>query len=83
MENLIKPRGALGLQAFIHSSMPASLLITGTPREIEDFVKYCSDNYVDSEGKKLSKNLEIPERAKLENIQAMTNAIFKYGVYKS
>jgi uroporphyrinogen-III decarboxylase len=62
-------------------NVPPSLLCTGTPRDVRDDVKELIDIFGDNGGLIIDCSNGIPDEAKPENVQAMTEAVLEYGVY--
>ena len=62
--------------------VPPQLLVTGTPEKVKDYVKELIDFFGDTGGLIVDGAVEgIPAEAKPENVEAMTEAVFEYGVY--
>jgi hypothetical protein len=62
-------------------NVPPSLLCTGTPQDVKDDVKELIDIFGDNGGLIIDCSNGIPDEAKPENVQAMTEAVMEYGVY--
>jgi hypothetical protein len=62
-------------------NVPPSLLCTGTPQDVKDDVKALIDIFGDNGGLIIDCSNGIPDEAKPENVQAMTEAVMEYGVY--
>jgi uroporphyrinogen-III decarboxylase len=62
-------------------NVPPSLLCTGTARDVKDDVKELIDIFGDNGGLIIDCSNGIPDEAKPENVQAMTEAVMEYGVY--
>lgn len=76
--NLVKQK--LGGYACIHGNVPASLIATGTPRQIRDYVINLIKTVGEGGGFILSSGAVIDD-AKPENLQAMLNTGLEYGTY--
>jgi uroporphyrinogen-III decarboxylase len=62
-------------------NVPASLMCTGTPQQVEDDVRTLIDLFADTGGLIIDSTMGIPDESKPENVQALTEAVHKYGVY--
>ncbi|MDP6179392.1 MAG: uroporphyrinogen decarboxylase family protein, partial [Desulfatiglandales bacterium] len=58
------------------------LLIAGTPQKIKDYVKMLIDMLADNGGLIIDGGSGIPYESRPENVEAMTEAVFEYGVNK-
>jgi uroporphyrinogen-III decarboxylase len=61
-------------------NVPSSLLIAGTPKQVEDDVKEIIDIFGDG-GLIIDGAVGIPDEARPENVYAMVETAHKYGVY--
>ena len=62
-------------------NVPASLLVTGKPVQVEDFVKGLIDTFGDTGGLIVDGGVDgVPQESKIENVEAMTKTVFEYGV---
>jgi uroporphyrinogen-III decarboxylase len=65
-----------------YGDVPPSLLITGNPGDVEDYIKELIDMFSDTGGLIIDGAVEgLPVRAKPENVEAMMKTVFEYGVY--
>jgi len=81
--DIIKGKEIFGDYACIRGNVPGSLLITGTPQQVENYVKKSIEGCMEGGGYIVDGGVSgIPDEAKLENVKAMTDAVFKYGVYR-
>lgn len=81
--DIIKGKEIFGDYACIRGNVPASLLITGTPQQVGDYVKDMIEGCAEGGGYLVDGGVSgIPDEAKMENVKAMTDAVFKYGVYR-
>ncbi|MGM0414913.1 MAG: uroporphyrinogen decarboxylase family protein [Bacillota bacterium] len=71
---------ALGDKACIGGNVPGSLLQTGSPEEVEDYVKDLIEN-VGADGGYILSNGVVLDDAQPENVTAMLEAGRKYGKY--
>jgi uroporphyrinogen-III decarboxylase len=60
-------------------NVPASLLCTGTPRQVKDDVKELIDLFGDTGTLIIDGNQGIPDEARPENVMAMREAVEEYG----
>ena len=78
-----KVKEKMGDYVCIRGNVPASLLIGGTPRQVEDYVKQSIEDCAEGGGFLVDGAISgIPNQARHENVVAMTNAVHKYGVYR-
>ena len=63
--------------------IPVSLLVSGTPRKIEEYVKKLLEEVKPGGGIILAPDIGagIPRETPVENIKALINAVEKYGRY--
>jgi uroporphyrinogen-III decarboxylase len=76
-----KAKEIIGDTMCFWGNVPSTLLCTGTPQQVEDDVKELIDIFGDNGGLIIDCNMGIPDEAKPENVQAMTDAVMKYGIY--
>jgi hypothetical protein len=69
----------LGDIACFWGNVPAALMCTGTPQQVEEDVKELIDIFADNGGLVIDSSVGIPDEAKFENVQALTDAVRKYG----
>ncbi len=64
-------------------NIPAQLFVAGTPAQITDYVRMLIDTFGDTGALIVDGAVAgIPDEAKVENAMAMTEAVYKYGVFK-
>jgi uroporphyrinogen-III decarboxylase len=81
--DLIKVKEMMGDYVTIRGNVPASLLIGGPPKAVEEYVKKCIEGCKDGGGYLVDGGVGgIPNESRHENVQAMTDAVHKYGVYR-
>ncbi|NVM01907.1 MAG: hypothetical protein HWN67_06205 [Candidatus Helarchaeota archaeon] len=81
--DLRKAKEIFGDYACIRGNVPGSLLVTGSPHQVEEYVKKCIEDCAEGGGYIVDGGVAgIPDNAKAENVKAMTDAVFKYGVYR-
>ena len=63
-------------------NVSAQMLVTGTPAQIKDSVKELIDTFGDTGGLIVDGAVDgVPPDSRPENVEAMTEAVFEYGVY--
>jgi uroporphyrinogen-III decarboxylase len=81
--DIIKGKEEFGDYACIKGNVPASLLITGTPQQLEDYVRRSIEGCKEGGGYIVDGGVSgIPDESKPANVKAMTDAVFKYGWYR-
>ena len=80
--DMIEAKKIVGDYACMRGNIPPSLLSMGTPQQIEDHVKELIEGCAEGGGYIVDGGLGLPDEAKPENVKAMTDAVFKYGVYR-
>jgi uroporphyrinogen-III decarboxylase len=81
--DLIKVKEMMGDHVCIRGNVPASLLVGGPPKAVEEYVKKCIEGCMEGGGYLVDGGVSgIPNEARHENVQAMTDAVHKYGVYR-
>jgi uroporphyrinogen-III decarboxylase len=76
-----KAKKLLGDTLCFWGNVPSSLMCTGTPRLVKDEVKELIDIFGDNGGLIIDNSVGIPDEAKPENGQALTEALHEYGIY--
>jgi len=61
--------------------VPGSLMVTGKPGEVKDYVKELIDDFADTGGLIVDGANSITGEAKPENVMALREAVDEYGVY--
>jgi uroporphyrinogen-III decarboxylase len=79
--DLKKAKEIIGDVHCFWGNVPSQLLISGTPEQTSDYVKELIDTFADNGGLIVDGAIGIPKEAKLENVIAMTETVFDYGVY--
>ena len=79
--DLEKAKKVLGNVMCFWGNVPAQVLISGTPEHTKDYVKKLIDTFGDNGGLIVDGAVGIPKEAKFENVMAMTETVFEYGVY--
>jgi len=81
--DMIKVKEMMGDYVCIRGNVPASLLIVGPPKAVEEYVKKSIEGCMEGGGYLVDGGVSgIPNEARHENVQAMTDAVHKYGVYR-
>jgi uroporphyrinogen-III decarboxylase len=81
--DIIKVKEMMGDYVTIKGNVPASLLVGGPPRAVEEYVKKCIEGCKEGGGYLVDGGVSgIPNEARHENVQAMTDAVHKYGWYR-
>jgi uroporphyrinogen-III decarboxylase len=63
-------------------NVPAQMLVTGAPQQVSDYVKKLIDTFGDNGGLIVDGAVDgVPPESKPENVEAMTETVFEYGVY--
>jgi len=77
-----KAKAIVGDTMCFWGNVPAELLVTGTPQQVKDYVKELIDIFGDNGGLMVDGAVDgVPPESKPENVEAMTEAVFEYGVY--
>jgi uroporphyrinogen-III decarboxylase len=61
-------------------NVPASLMCTGTPQQVKDDVKELIDLFGGNGGLIVDSTMGLPDESKVENVQALTDAVLECGV---
>lgn len=79
--DLKKFKKILGDIMCFSGNVPAGLLVAGTPQQVKDYVKMLIDMLAENGGLIIDGGSGIPYESNPENVEAMTEAVFEYGVY--
>ena len=63
-------------------NVPTALMCTGTPQQVKDDVRELIDIFADNGGLIVDSGVGMPDESRPENVQALTEAVRKYGSYK-
>jgi len=74
-----KARKIVGDTLCFWGNVPAGLLIAGTPDQVRDDVRELIDTFGDTGGLIVDGSMGIPDEARPENVEAMIEAVFRYG----
>jgi hypothetical protein len=80
-ENIFKAKEEIGHHQCIAGGIPSVLFILGTPQQMDERVKMVCETVGKGGGFILSGGCYIPSNSKVENYQAMVDAVMKYGWY--
>ncbi len=75
-----KAKEIIGDTMVFWGNVPAQMLITGTPEQVADDVKALIDTFADNGGLIVDSSMGLPCEAKPENVAAMIETVFTYGV---
>lgn len=77
-----RAKAILGDTVCIRGGMPASLLISGSPAEVEEHTRHLIDTIGKDGGYIMdASSAGIPKEARVENVRAMFDTVKTYGVY--
>jgi hypothetical protein len=79
--DMFRAKDVLGEHLCLMGNVPSSLLLTGTPQEVEDYCKKLID-VVGRRGGFIMSNRSSIDEAKPQNLKAMVDFTREYGVYK-
>ncbi|NQV55799.1 MAG: hypothetical protein HQ503_08075 [Rhodospirillales bacterium] len=77
--DMFKAKEVLGDIVCIRGNVPASLLITGTPDDVDDYCRELIQKVGKGGGFMLDGSASIPDEAKTENVIAMAESVHKYA----
>jgi uroporphyrinogen-III decarboxylase len=72
-------RKLLGNITCFWGNVPSALMCTGTPKQVEGDVKELIEIFADNGGLIIDSSVGIPDEARPENVQALTDAACKFG----
>lgn len=79
--DLRKAKQVVGNHSCIAGGITPSLLIGGSPDQVDSEVKTIMEDMKESRGFIFTLPFNAIGKAKVENVRAMTDAVFKYGAY--
>jgi hypothetical protein len=79
--DMLKAKQALGDKCAISGNVPSSLLVTGSPADVKAYCRKLIEGCGKGGGYILAAGCVAPN-PKLENLQAMLEAVKEYGVYR-
>ncbi len=71
----------LGDRTAFWGNVPAGMMCTGTPEQVTADVRELIEIFGDNGGLIIDSTMGIPDESRPENVQALTDAVEKYGVY--
>jgi uroporphyrinogen-III decarboxylase len=81
--DLHRCKKVLGDRMCFWGNLPSSLLVMGTPQQVTDYVRGLIDLFGDGYGLIVDGAVSgVPDESKPENVEAMVEAVFRYGVYR-
>jgi hypothetical protein len=80
--DIFKAKEILGDRVCLKGNVPSSLLCTGTPDQVKAYCKKLIDVVGKGGGLIVDGDVGIADEARAENVRAMTEAVFEYGVYR-
>jgi uroporphyrinogen-III decarboxylase len=76
-----KAKRLLGNIMCFWGNVSASLMCTGTPQQVKDDVRELIEIFGDNGGLVIDSSMGIPDESRPENVQALTDAVHKHGIY--
>jgi len=76
-----KAKKALGDRCCISGNVPASLMVTGSPKAVKDYCRQLIETCSEGGGFILAAGTNSIEGTRIENLRAMAEAAAEYGVY--
>ncbi|MFX0070421.1 MAG: uroporphyrinogen decarboxylase family protein [Candidatus Hermodarchaeota archaeon] len=80
--DITKAKDLFGDFVCLRGNIPSSLLNVGTTKQVDDFMKNTIKRCMEGGGFLIDADAGIPDEAKPENVKAMCEAAFKYGIYR-
>ncbi len=80
--DIFRAKELLGDTVCLRGNVPASMLTTGTPQEVDEYCKRLIDVCGQGGGLIVDGGIGIPDDARPENVFAMRDAVLKYGGYR-
>ena len=77
-----KAKEILGDKVCLYGNVPSSLLVYGTPKDVEKYCKKLIEDCAEGGGFILSTECEVPWNSKPENVRAIIESAIKYGQYR-
>ena len=77
-----KAKKALGDRCCISGNVPASLMVTGSPKEVKDYCRNLIELCGEGGGFILAAGTNSIEGTRVENLRAMVEAAAEYGMYE-
>ncbi|MFC2164413.1 uroporphyrinogen decarboxylase family protein [Acidobacteriota bacterium] len=79
--NMKKAKETLGGRVCIYGNVPSSMLVYGTPEEVDAYCKQLIEDCAEGGGYVLGTECEVPWDSKRANVRAIIEAAIKYGQY--
>jgi uroporphyrinogen-III decarboxylase len=79
--DMVKAKQVLGERCCISGNVPASLIATGSPKEVKEYCRKTIETCRQGGGFILAAGTNYIDGAPLENLRAMVEAAAEYGVY--
>lgn len=76
--DIFRAKEVLGDTVCLRGNVPASMLVTGTPDDVDEYCKKLITKVGKGGGFLLDGSLGIPDEAKIENVVAMAKSVKKY-----
>jgi len=76
-----KAKEAIGDVMVFWGNVPSGLMCAGTPEQVKDDVKELIDTFGDNGGLIIDSTQGIPDESKVENVDALTEAVHEFGAY--
>jgi uroporphyrinogen-III decarboxylase len=81
--DMSKAKEMFGDYVCLRGNVPGSLLVSGTPAKVEEYVKDLIENCSSGGGLIVDGGVAgIPDESRFENVKAMIDATNKYGIYR-
>jgi len=80
--NMAKAKEVLGDKVCLYGNVPASLLVYGSVKDVEEHCKKLIEDCAEGGGFILATECETPWNAKPENVKAIIDTAIKYGQYR-
>lgn len=77
--DLVKAKEVLGDIVCLRGNVPTSILITGTPDDVDDYCRNLIQKVGKGGGFILDGSIGVPDEAKVENVVAMAESVKKYA----
>jgi uroporphyrinogen-III decarboxylase len=79
--DIFKAKEVLGKKYCLQGNIPTSMIVTGQPKDVKEYCRKLIQEVGKGGGYILSAGA-VPDNPKLENIQAIMEAVREYGFYK-
>jgi hypothetical protein len=82
LTDIFRAKEEIGDHMCLFGDVPASMLVTGSPQEVEEYCHKLIENVGRGGGFILGAGCEIPSNARAENLRTMVSSVRKYGYYR-